>query len=209
MRRPGRGGLAVLAVLALVSLAHAAEFRAPVVAQTRSDGGAPRATGTIPAIGAVAGELRFFEGPTPMPRDAAMNFDKSFPFAEARFMYWELRLSHPAPGRATSFTIEEVWHGPGIVHRASRTFTLQPEWTSSVFYGSARLVETRSVDTAGPVYSPEECERQRRLAGPFAPEPPACSQTRPSGVATWARGNYQVNLLVDQQVVATGSFQMR
>ena len=132
-----RGGCwAALVMLLAVAIAWAADPKGPRM-------GDP--TGRIPGIRATVIGVRFFESPaTPKQH----HYDDLFFYNAARYVYYELNLAHPMPGRPTPFTVEEVWHAPGgpIVHHGSRTFTIQADWTASAFYGGARLVATKTVD---------------------------------------------------------------
>jgi len=160
-------------------------------------------TGVIPEIKATVVALRFFESP-PQPTDR--DYDDLFFYNAARYIYWELDLEHPAPGRPTSFTLEEVWYGPGgdVVHRASRVFTVAADWASSTFYAGARLVGTKSVATQNPLYY--DCLNRQQRTGMFSAP---CSATTDVDIEDWPIGTYQVDILVNQRRVATGWFAMR
>jgi hypothetical protein len=145
--------------------------------------------------------LRFFEsGFQPVPLDQR-RYDHRFFADTARFIHWELHLAHPAPGRQTSFTIEEVWQGPrGVAHRQARVFSPESHWVVSNWSGSARLVVSKSVS----VPSPGDFFRCRGVTGEWGP----CDSTSQVDIAYWPRGTYRVDLFVDKQRIATGSFSM-
>jgi hypothetical protein len=188
-----RGGCwALLATLLTVAISWAGDPKGPRT-------GDP--TGRIPAIRATVIGVRFFESPaTPKQH----HYDDLFFYNAARYVYYELNLAHPTPGRPTSFTVEELWHAPGgaIVHRGSRTFTIQADWTASAFYGGARLVGGKNVPIDNPLYY--DCLEAERRSGAVGLS--NCSPKMDSIIQLWARGPYQVDLLVDKEKVATGWF---
>jgi hypothetical protein len=153
--------------------------------------------------------VRFFESPaTPKQH----HYDDLFFYNAARYVYYELNLAHPMPGRPTPFTVEEVWHAPGgpIVHRGSRTFTIQADWTASAFYGGARLVGTKTVENPlATIPAPSCLEDNRGRRSRNEPEI-ACPGVGHGTVdlERWPQGAYQVDLFVDQEKVATGWFVM-
>jgi hypothetical protein len=68
-------------------------------------------TGYIPSFNAKVISLRFFESPLPpdgVPREQRV-YSNRFLKSQVRTIYWELSLTHPAPGRRVNFTIESVW----------------------------------------------------------------------------------------------------
>jgi len=158
-------------------------------------------TGVIPAIHATVIGLRFFESPA---QPTTRNYDDLFFYNAARYIYWELRLVHPDPGQGTSFTIEEIWHSPGgdVAYEGTRTFAIEPGWTSSTFWASARLVGTKTVETQNPLYYDCLNRRKRELERGGLPE--SCSPTTGVDIPLWQRGAYQVDIMVDHQRVATG-----
>jgi hypothetical protein len=162
-------------------------------------------TGVIPAIHATVVGLRFFESPAQL---TSRNYDDIFFYNAARYIYWELHLVHPDPGQRTSFTLEEIWHSPGgdVAYQATRTFTIDPGWTSSTFWANARLVGTKTVETQNPLYY--DCLNRRRRQSERGGLPESCSATTGVDIEQWQRGAYQVNILVDHQRVATGWFAM-
>jgi hypothetical protein len=157
-------------------------------------------TGTIPSIRATVNGLRFFEsGDQPVPLEQR-RYDQRFFADPARFIHWELNLAHPAPGRRTSFTVEEVWRGPGVGYRKTRVFSLENHWNGSNWWGSARLVLPKTVA----VPSPREVFRCRGVTGEWGP----CDSTSQVAIYYWPRGAYRVDLFVDKQRIATGAFSM-
>jgi hypothetical protein len=72
------------------------------IAQARNGPRPGDPTGTIPALRATVTGLRFFESPQ---QPTKRHYDDLFFYNAARYIYWELHLSHPALGRQTSFTV--------------------------------------------------------------------------------------------------------
>jgi len=196
-----RGGCwALLLTLLTVAIAWGADPKGPRT-------GDP--TGRISAIRATVIGVRFFESPaTPKQH----HYDDLFFYNAARYVYYELNLAHPTPGRPTPFTVEELWHAPGgaIVHRGSRTFTIQADWTASAFYGGARLVGTKTVENPlATIPAPSCLEGNRDRRSRNEPEI-ACPGVGHGTVdlERWQQGTYRVDLLVDNEKVATGWFVM-
>ncbi len=91
MRRGGCWALVVILVASAAAFADGSKGPRP---------GDP--TGKIPAIRATVIGVKFFESPaTPKQH----HYDDLFFYNAARYVYWELNLTHPAPGRATPFTV--------------------------------------------------------------------------------------------------------
>jgi hypothetical protein len=162
-------------------------------------------TGAIPAIHADITGLRFFEGWNP-PK--VHHYDDLFFYNAARIIYWEIHLAHPAPGRRASFTLEDVWRDPSgaVVNRATRTFTIEPDWDYSYFYAGARLVDLKTVQTQNPLYSSclDAQRREQERGASFL----SCSPTTGVDIANWPEGTYQVDIYVDKKRAATGWFMM-
>ena len=92
-------------------------------------------TGEIPSLRATVVSLRFFEGPvTPTPREQRVYRD-AFDGSTTRYVYWELNLEHPAPGRRTPFTIEAFWYaGDTRLRRHAVRYHVQADWTWSFWH---------------------------------------------------------------------------
>jgi hypothetical protein len=199
-----------LTLLALLLAMSAAPADSGVqFAQARSASRPGEPTGTIPAVRATVTGLRFFESPQ---RPTKRHYDDIFFYNAARYIYWELTLSHPALGRQTSFAVEDIWHGPGgdIVHRGSHVFALEGDWTDSFVFAGARKVGTITVDN--PVASiPDPACLERNADRRRRNEPEVSCPAVGHGsvdLERWGRGVYQVDILVDKQTVATGRFAM-
>lgn len=179
------------------------------IAQARNGPRAGDPTGTIPALRATVTGLRFFESPQ---QPAKRHYDDLFFYNAARYIYWELHLRHPALGRQTSFTVEDVWYAPGgeVAYRATRPFTLEPDWTESFVYSGARLVGTKTVENPlATIPDPSCLERNRQRRTQNEPEVPCPGVGHGTvDLERWGRGAYQVDILVDKQKVATGWFAM-
>jgi hypothetical protein len=186
----------------LRDVSRAVDARTGRVIAARSNAPEPdEATGLIPELHATVVGLRFFESP---PQPTKRNYDDLFFYNAARYVYWQLDLVHPAPGHRTSFTLEEIWKGPGgdIAWRATHVFTVEAGWTDSAFWSSARLVGTKTVDTPNVLYL--DCLRRQRERGGIG----YCSPTTGVGIEQWQRGAYDVDIIVDKRLVATGVFRM-
>ena len=153
------------------------------------DVAASDAVGSIASIRATVTGVRFFEGASQPPPLARRRYDDRFLHNPGPWIYWELSLAHPAPGRRTSFTVEEVWRAPrgGVAYRNSRVFTLEPDWNASTWWGSARLVEGRVVTVPSPRSDAFRC---RGVTGEWGP----CDTTADVQLQYWPRGSWQVEL---------------
>jgi hypothetical protein len=171
-----------------------------VIASKSNEAAADEATGQIPALRATVVGLRFFVS---FQEPTQRQYDDLFFYNAARYIFWELNLVHPAPGRPSSLTLEEVWKGPSgdVIWRSKHDFPVQADLTASVFWSGARLVGTKTVEMPNQFYA--DCLRRQGQpgAGP-------CSPTSGVDIQRWQRGVYEVDLLVDKRVVATGSFRM-
>jgi hypothetical protein len=172
-----------------------------LIASQSNQPGPDEATGRIPALHATVVGLRFFVS---YQQPTAHQYDNLFFYNAAQYIYWELDLVHPAPGHQAPFTLEEVWKGPSgdVIWRAERRFTVGVDWTESSFWSGARLAGTKTVDMPNQFYS--ECLRRQREREGFG----SCSQTSGVDIEQWQRGTYEVDILVDKRLVATGVFRM-
>lgn len=162
------------------------------------------ASGTVPSLRATVQLLRFLEGPqsgTPSPE--RRNYDSLFFYNVARFIHWELTLGHPAGTRAAPFTVEEVWHDPlGREFRAEHKHTLDPDRTNTQISSGARMPVSKSVEIDNPLYI--DCLDARRRGNNLVD----CDPKTSVNIALWPEGLYQVDLFIDKQYVAAGSFRM-
>lgn len=144
-------------------------------------------TGYIPSINAKVASLRFFENPLPphvVPRQQRV-YSNRFVKSQVRRIFWELDLTHPAPGRRVDFIIESVWYSPtglGQGQRQSMRASLQGDWTWSYWQDGVRLIgKWKTVKPTGEMYDWEE---------------------------PWPSGNYRVDIYVAGTMVASGSFEI-
>jgi len=173
-----------------------------VIASKSNQAGPDEATGQIPALRATVVGLRFFVSST--QQATKREYDDLFFYNAARYIYWQLNLAHPVLGHRASVTLEEVWKGPGgdVVWRAAHVYSVDPDSTTSEFWNWARLVGTKTVGIPNQFY--EDC--MRRLGRPGGP--PSCSATTGVDIQRWQRGDYEVDIVVDKRLVATGAFRM-
>ena len=128
-----RAGFAMVAGL----LAHSASVAGPSVVE-------------VPALNATVDELLFYESARGIPAQADRKYNTEFSASQARFINWELRLQHPAPGRKSDFRIDATYLDPkGQVMFENYVDTyFTADWTSSNHswgYGN---------DTPGAAWSP-------------------------------------------------------
>ncbi len=92
----------------------------------------------IPSLKGVVTQLKIFEGGQGGVADDQRNYQNSFSSSSSRFIYWELNLSHPAPGRRLEFAIDEVWYGPDGSEFARNTTSshILDTWSTSNHYSS-------------------------------------------------------------------------
>ena len=172
-----------------------------VIANKSNEAGTDEATGQIPALRATVTGLRIFVS---FQQPTQHQYDDLFFYNAARYIFWELNLVHPPPGRRSSMSIEAIWKGPGgdVIWRAKDDFPVEAESTSSVFWSGARLAGTKTVDIPNQFY--EDCRRRQGQPG----GPGSCSPTTGVDIQRWQRGDYEVHIVVDKRLVATGSFRM-
>lgn len=97
----------------------------------------PGATGTaaetIPSLNATVTELRFFEAGRDMPAFEERAYARRFASTTSRFIYYELNLSHPAPGLRVPFEVKAVYIKPDgeVFGRFSLQTRLEADWTWS------------------------------------------------------------------------------
>jgi len=172
-----------------------------VIASKSNQAGPDEATGQIPSLRATAVGLRFFVS---FQQPTQRQYDDLFFYNAARYIFWELNLVHPPPGRRTSVMVEEIWKGPSgdVIWRAKHDFPVQEELTASVFGSGARLAGTKTVDIPNQFYT--DCLRRQGQPG----GPSSCSPTTGVDIERWQRGDYEVDIVVDKRLVATGTFRM-
>src|SRR5437899_2993010 len=104
-------------------------------------------TGISPGVGARVTAVRFFVSSGTLPPAAERKYDDLFFYNAARFIHWEMQVVHPAPGQPRQLTVTDMWahmRGLGeILHRDTRTVTVEPHWTQSWVTGSASRATSR------------------------------------------------------------------
>jgi hypothetical protein len=90
-------------------------------------------TGYIPSFKARVTALWFFEGSATAPPLKERSYDIRFGTSEARFIFWELNLEHPAPGRQVNLAVEAFWYRPdgNLLRKQLLKTTIEPNWTWS------------------------------------------------------------------------------
>jgi probable HAF family extracellular repeat protein len=95
-------------------------------------------TGYIPSLQARVTAFRFFESAYhAMPPEQRV-YEQRFVRTTSRFIHWELRLEHPAPGRRLPFTIEQFWYRPDgrLFSRQRLPRFLAADWIGSEHHHS-------------------------------------------------------------------------
>ncbi len=90
-------------------------------------------TGYIPSFKARVTSLWFFEGNATAPPLKERNYDIRFKDSATRFIFWELNLEHPAPGRQVNLAIEAFWYRPdgSLLRKQVLKTSIEPNWTWS------------------------------------------------------------------------------
>jgi hypothetical protein len=164
----------------LVCTALLALCAANVAAQSRP--------GFIPSLNATVTSVKFFEGPnTPnIPPRAGREYGVRFDRSRTRKIFWELNLSHPAPGRRIHYAIETLWHTPTDVNqngpRQTSNAYIERDWTHSYWsHGLSIISKWKVIKPNGEMYRKEE---------------------------PWGAGTYRLDFYVQGQKIASGSFEM-
>ncbi len=86
----------------------------------------------IPSINANISEVKFFESPyNPQPKEQRQ-YRMGFDARTARYINWELNLTHNAPGNPVSFQVDSEWFKSGeLFYRYTINYTIQSDWTYS------------------------------------------------------------------------------
>ncbi len=89
--------------------------------------------GYIPPIQATVSQLNFYEGGYDGAAREQRAYKNSFSPSDSRYIYWELNLDHPAPGRRIDFNVDAVWTAPDGSEFARQTLNtyLLETWSSS------------------------------------------------------------------------------
>jgi tetratricopeptide (TPR) repeat protein len=86
----------------------------------------------INTIGANLDVVKFFEGPYYPPPKEQRQYRIGFDARRARYINWELNLTHQPPGRVVSFRIDAEWYQGGeLFYRYSTDNSIQADWESS------------------------------------------------------------------------------
>jgi hypothetical protein len=77
--------------------------------------------------------LLFYESGNSFPPKNQRKYSERFSEKETRYIYWELNLEYPAPGRYVSFFITYIYYRPdGTEFGRSKTLSyIEKDWTSS------------------------------------------------------------------------------
>jgi hypothetical protein len=170
--------------------------------------------GVIQAVAATVTGVRFFLGGAPSA--AQRRYDDLFFYNAAHEVQWELNLTHPAPRRRVSVTVQAVWDLPGVgneYRETPRVVTIEPDATSTQIIGGANLQGTKRVVIDNPLYEScqwshsQENERRRQRGEPSIPFQP-CERKQGVDIRIWSAGTYEVNFFVDGRRVAAGTFEM-
>ena len=82
----------------------------PTPAPTPSPTPGPTPTAYIQSLDAQVVVMRIFESSNPAVCGARTDYSDSFNRSATRFIFWELSLSHPAPGQQTTLDIDWVYY---------------------------------------------------------------------------------------------------
>jgi hypothetical protein len=88
---------------------------------------------TIPSLNATVTALNFFEGGNDGVPSGQRIYRTRFSKSEARFIFWELNLEYPAPGRRRDFDIGATWYKPdgSVLTNQTKPAYLESNWTNS------------------------------------------------------------------------------
>jgi hypothetical protein len=87
----------------------------------------------IPSLQARVTGVRFYEGVVDPPPISHRVYSNRFAQATSRFIWWEINLAYPDPGRRIDFSVTAVCYRPdGIVlNRQAQHYFIQSPWTGS------------------------------------------------------------------------------
>jgi hypothetical protein len=94
----------------------------------------------LPIPGAQVTGLRFYEAGSKSPPRGERRYAERFPRAETQFVWFELHLEYPEPGRRIEFPVESVWYGPdgGVLGRKSFGGYVKADWDGSFHWDAWR-----------------------------------------------------------------------
>jgi hypothetical protein len=87
----------------------------------------------IPSLNASIKSLRFYEGGYNNPPTSERVYGTRFSQAATRYVWWELSLFYPAPGKQLNFIIRQIWRsedGSVLANQEMRTYILNT-WVNS------------------------------------------------------------------------------
>lgn len=86
----------------------------------------------FPSINANLNEVKFFESPYYPPPKDQRQYRMGFDARTARYIDWELNLTHNAPGKPVSFQVDSEWFKNGeAFYRYTINYSIQADWTYS------------------------------------------------------------------------------
>ncbi|MHC4535553.1 MAG: FecR family protein [Planctomycetota bacterium] len=92
----------------------------------------------IPVLNARVSGLRFFESPIKAAAYEQRKYATRFSKSATRYIFWEMTLKYPAPGRITEFDIDTIWYrqdGNVLGNQKMKT-RVEPKWTSTIHANS-------------------------------------------------------------------------
>ncbi len=87
----------------------------------------------IPSLQAKVTGVKFYEGGVDDVPIQQRTYGSRFSRASARFVWWEINLAYPDPGRRIDFSVEAVCFRPDgtVINRQVQHYFIQSPWTSS------------------------------------------------------------------------------
>lgn len=87
----------------------------------------------IDALSAKVTQIKYFEGGYDAPPQDKRYYKTSFSRTGTRYVWFEMHLEHPMPGRRRDFTVETIWFNPhgGEIFRGALHSYIQSDWSSS------------------------------------------------------------------------------
>lgn len=93
----------------------------------------------VDSIGSYAQDMRFYESDTNGTPYEQRVYSTSFKSETARYIWWELVITHPPTGQRIDFIIHAVYYKPdgSIFYERDMNTYEEPDWTSSYLYSGA------------------------------------------------------------------------
>ena len=90
----------------------------------------------IPVIQANVKGVKFYEGGYDGVTYGQRIYNTRFKSSSARFIWWEINLAYPEPGKRIDFAVEAFLYKPDgtIFNRQVQNYFIEPSWTSSSHY---------------------------------------------------------------------------